>query len=97
MVVSKLSGRREAWDSAMYLSVGIPVLCFASAVCGFLEPANVWRWGLVPMLGQALWMFASQELGNLWPLGLVAFGIFAIPLIIAARTGAAFFRQKISS
>jgi hypothetical protein len=80
----------------MYLSLGIPGLCLAAAIFGFLEPKNSWRWGNIPMLGQAAWMFgSSQELGNLWPLGLVAFGIIAIPLIIAARIGAGLSKRKI--
>ena len=37
---------------------------------------------------QAVWLFASQGFGNLWPLGMVAFGIFAIPSIGAAGLGA---------
>jgi hypothetical protein len=48
------------------------------------------------MLGQAMWMFASQNPGNLWPLGLVAFGIFAVPLIVTARIGAALSKRKFS-
>src|SRR5688572_27432761 len=84
--ISILSNRREAWDSAIYLSLGIPILCIAAAVFGFLEPTNSWRWGIIPVLGQAVWMFGtSQELGNLWPQGLVAFAILVIPLVIATR------------
>ena len=78
----------------MYFSIGIPGLCVAAAVFGYLEPMNPWRWGLVPMLGQALWMFSGQELGNLWPLGLVTFGIFSIPLMIAAGVGAGLSKRK---
>jgi hypothetical protein len=44
--------------------------------------------GGVQILGQAVWMFASQGLGNLYLLGVVAFGIFAIPSIVAAGLGA---------
>jgi hypothetical protein len=40
------------------------------------------------MLGQAVWMCSSQGVGNLWPLGLAAFGMCAIPLIVTARIGA---------
>lgn len=88
VLITMFSGRREAWDSEMYFSFGIPVLCLAAAVLGFLEPQQPWRWGLTPMLGQAVWMFSSQGVGNLWPLGLAAFGMCAIPLIVTARIGA---------
>jgi hypothetical protein len=88
VVVSSVSGRREAWDSAYYFQVGIPALCLVSAVLGYLSPTRSWRWGAVPLGAQTVWMFATQGLGNLWPLGLIAGGIFAMPPVLAARFGA---------
>jgi hypothetical protein len=86
--VSALSGQTESWDSDLYLFLGIPVLCLVACALGFLEPRQPWRWGIVQILGQAVWMFASQGIGNLWPLGVVAFGLFSIPSIVAAGLGA---------
>jgi len=33
-------------------------------------------------------MFATQGLGNLWPLGLIVNGVLAVPPILTARLGA---------
>lgn len=89
VVVTALSGRREAWDSELYFTFGIPSLCLVAGLLGYLAPDHPWRWGAMPLVGQALWLFAAQGLGNLWVLGLVMFGIYAVPSIVAARLGAA--------
>jgi len=88
IMVTALSGRKEAWDSEWYFSVGIPALCLVAGALGFTEPERPWRWGLMPMAGQAACLFSTQGIGNLWPLGLVVFGIFALPLMLTARLGA---------
>lgn len=86
--ISIISGRTEAWDSGLYMSFGIPILCMVAGTLGFVEPHHYWRWGIATVPGQALWLFASQGLGNLWPLALVAFVVFSIPPILADRFGA---------
>ncbi|TAJ97525.1 MAG: hypothetical protein EPO39_19295 [Candidatus Manganitrophaceae bacterium] len=88
VVVSTLSGRREAWDSELYFSMGMPTVCATSMILGFFEPKRSWRWGAVPMAGQFFWMLMKQGAGNLLPLGVIVFGLFSLPSIIAARFGA---------
>jgi hypothetical protein len=88
-----MSGRREAWDSPAYFQVGMPALCVMSALMGYLSPDHPWPWGAVPLGAQTLWMVATQGLGNLWPLGLIVSGIFAVPPIVAARFGAFIHRR----
>jgi hypothetical protein len=88
IAVSALSGRREAWDSAWYFSAGMPILCAGSMILAFCEPARSWRWGVVPFAGQLVLVLISQGPGNLLPLGIVVFGIFSLPAILAARAGA---------
>lgn len=94
-LVSLGTGRREAWDSEVYFQIGLPALCIVSAVLGYLEPDRPWRWGAVPLAAQAGWMFATQGIGNLWPLGLIVSGLFAVPPMLTARLGA-FVRTKIA-
>jgi hypothetical protein len=36
ITVSAVSGQTEAWDSGLYFSVGMPVVCIVSMVQGFL-------------------------------------------------------------
>ncbi len=88
VLVTSLSGRREAWDSELYFTIGIPALCLVAGILGYVEPHRPWRWGVVPLLGQFVWMLASQGPGNLLPLGVIVFGIFSIPSVITAKLGA---------
>ena len=87
-VISAASGRREAWDSSWYFSVGMPVICVASAILGFVEPQKSWRWGITPLAGQFLWMLFTQGPGNLLPLGVIVFGVLSAPSILTAKLGA---------
>ena len=92
-VISMISGRKEAWESPSYFSVGMPVVCAASAILGFIESQKAWRWGIAPLVGQFFWMLFTQGPGNLLPLGLIAFGVLSVPSIITAKIGA-FVRRR---
>jgi hypothetical protein len=88
MLIAQASGRREAWDSGLYFSVGIPAVCLVAMACAYVEPNRSWRWGVLPLVGQFVWMLLSLGPGNLLPLGVIVFGVLSIPPIIAARVGA---------
>ena len=88
IVISFVSGKKEAWDSSWYFSVGYPLICLVSALMGYLVPKGTWRWGVTPFLGQFVWMLLTQGPGNLLPLGIIAFGLMSLPAIIAAKLGA---------
>ena len=93
ILIALASGRNEAWDSGLYFSVGIPAVCLVSMAFAFFEPKRSWRWGVLPMVGQFVWMLISPGPGNLLPLGVIVFGVLSIPPILAARIGA-FFATK---
>jgi hypothetical protein len=95
VTLSTISGRHEAWDSGEYFYVGMPVLCVVAGVLGYIEPKQIWRWAVVPMAGQAIWLLLSQGFGNLMPLGIVVFVFLSLPLLLFARIGAAFARARI--
>jgi hypothetical protein len=88
MIIVFLSGRREAWDSSLYFSLAMPLVCVGSLVLAMLEPVQSWRWGVIPFAGQFIAMLMSEGVGNLLPLGIIAFAIFSLPAIVAARIGA---------
>jgi hypothetical protein len=88
IIVSTVSGRREAWDSQWYFLIGVPVVCVVSAILGFVEASRSWRWGVAPLVGQFSWMLLTQGPGNLLPLGVIVFGVLSVPSIITARIGA---------
>jgi hypothetical protein len=94
IVVSSLSGRREAWDSEWYFLIGVPVICVVSAALGFLETSSPWRWGVAPLVGQFSWMLVTQGPGNLLPLGVLVFGVLSLPSVMTAKLGAYFGRTR---
>lgn len=96
IVVSSLSGRREAWDSEWYFLIGVPVICVVSAALGFIETSRPWRWGVAPLIGQFSWMLVTQGPGNLLPLGVVMFGVLSLPSVMTAKIGAYFGRTRVT-
>jgi hypothetical protein len=86
--VANASGRREAWDSELYFSLGMPLVCLLSLAFGFFVPSRPVRWGIAPLAGQFAWMLLSQGPGNLLPLGVIVFGVLSIPSIVTAWIGA---------
>ena len=86
--VSRVSDRREAWDSEIYFTQALPVIALVAAAVAFQVPQRPWRWAMIPFAAQALVMVVQDPLGNLLPLGLIMFAIFggvcAIPAVIAA-------------
>ncbi len=94
IVIALVSGRAEAWDSGLYFSVGIPAVCLVALAFALFEPARWWRWGVLPLCGQFVWMLLSQGPGNLLPLGIIVFAVLSIPSIITAGIGAFIARRR---
>lgn len=92
--VATISGRAEAWDSGLYLSVALPAVCLLAFALGYAAPMRAWRWGVAPVVGQLLALLASNGSWGLLPLGLIAFGVIAVPSVLAARLGAALRRRR---
>ena len=92
VLVCAVSDERETWDSLWYIFLGTPIVSAVAAGLGYLVPTRLWRWGFFSMMAQAVWMFATQGFGNLWPLGVGFFLALAIPPIATAYLGA-FFRR----
>jgi hypothetical protein len=83
-----ISGRNEAWDSPLYWSVAYPACIALAGFLAYLEPVRPWRWAFAVMLVQPVVMaFTSGSSFGLLPLGLVLFGILALPPLLAARLG----------
>ena len=89
LVVAVASGRREAWDSDLYWSLGMPVAGLCAAVLGFLAPERPWRWGMALFGGQAVAAFVQNPTANLLPLGLIVFAVLGGLCAIPAYLGAA--------
>jgi len=86
--VHALSGRREAWDSALFSTLGLPIACLASALIGFLSRSTDWKWTLVVAPSQVMTMMVrGGEVGNLWPLTLAASTVLSAPFFVASFVG----------
>ena len=89
LAAAEVSGRREAWDSGVYWSVFYPLSVLACGLLGWLFPDRPWRWALALFLGQCIAMLLRNgELGSLFPLGVVLFGILSLPGVLVAKLGA---------
>ena len=83
-----VTGRREAWDAAAYWTVAYPAGIVISGVLGYVATERPWRWGAALMLAQAVTLAVMARDASLLPLGLVLFGVLAIPPMLAAQVGA---------
>lgn len=92
IVISYISGRREAWDSEYYFAILLPGLAVLVAWLGFLSPRGAWRWAFVPFAAQALVALAMNPTGGLLPLGLIVFAVFGIVCLVPAVV-ASWFRR----
>jgi hypothetical protein len=89
--IHALSGRREAWDSPLYWTLGLPAAGVASVVIGFLSRGGDWRWAVAIVPSQVMTMMVrSGEISGLWPLMLILSSILSTPFVIASFVGSRF-------
>jgi hypothetical protein len=84
---------RDAWDTAPYFYVGVPIMVLGVAVVAFLHPERAWRW--------PLWLVSGHQVGVLTVglgmqsglslliltliLAVLLSALFAIPALIGAE------------
>jgi hypothetical protein len=86
-----LSGRREAWDSALYWTLGLPVVAVLSVAIGLASERSDWVWTFLIVPSQVTTMMVrSGEIGYLWPLTAVLSSILSAPFVAAAFVGSRF-------
>lgn len=79
------SGRREAWDSTVYWTAGLPLAILAAAAIGYLSVGTAWRSTVLIVPAQvAAMMYRGGEIGNLWPLALVLSSVLSLPFVLVA-------------
>jgi hypothetical protein len=93
-----LLGRLEAWDHWSYFLVSLPIMALVAGYAGFRATSRWWRWPLTLLVAQYVTsLVLAGGLGNLFPLGIVAFAIFTIPLVITGWIGALLGRRSETS
>jgi hypothetical protein len=73
---------REAWDTAAYWTVGLPLFALASATAGYLAPRRVWRWPAVIAAGQTMSMILFHPAGSDLSLVPLAIAFVGLPLVL---------------
>jgi hypothetical protein len=90
-----LLGGKEAWDHWSYFFVSLPIMAVMAAYGGFRTASRWWHWPLALLIAQYVTSLAlAGGLGNFFPLGIVAFAIFTVPLVITAWIGALLGRRR---
>jgi hypothetical protein len=93
--IHALTGRREAWDSGAYWTIGLPIVFGVSFAIGVLARGRAWlsTWLIVP--AQVLTMMVrGGELGGLWPLAVALSACLSVPFVGAAFVGTRFSRRS---
>lgn len=86
---AEFTGRHEAWDSGLYWTVFYPLALAACGLLGYRFPERPHRWALALFFAQSVAMgIRNGEIGNLFPLGLIVFGVLSLPGIAVAKLGA---------
>jgi hypothetical protein len=87
IAITLATGKKEAWDSGLYFTIGIPLMCVIAFGLGWKFPEKAWRWALGIALGQSVAMLLGGGSLSLWPLAIVAMTILSLPQCVAALLG----------
>jgi hypothetical protein len=93
--VHMAGGRREAWDSPIYWTVGLPLAAVVSAVIGYSASGRDWLSTALIVPSQVFTMMVrSGELGGLWPLAVALSAILSAPFVAAAFVASRLARSR---
>lgn len=84
LLITLLTGRKEAWDAPLYFVMGIPLMCAVAFFISYRNPERSWRWVLSMAVGQSLALLLSGNSLSLWPLSIIAMTICSVPQFISA-------------
>lgn len=95
LAISLATGRKEAWDSEVYFSVGIPIMCALIFAIGYRFPDRAWRWTLSMAVGQAIAILSAGNSLSLWPLSLVAMTLLSVPQFLVGSVASRLATRKV--
>jgi hypothetical protein len=89
--IHALSGRREAWDSPLYWTLGLPAAGLTAVLIGYLAQRGSWLWAAAIVPSQVTTMMVRNgDISGLWPLMMILASILGIPFVVAAFIGSRF-------
>jgi hypothetical protein len=94
LIITLLTGRKEAWDSAWYFSVGLPVMCAVIFAISWRFPLYPWRWALSMAFGQSVAIVLGGGSLSLWPLAIIAMTIVSAPQFLTALMASKLARRR---
>jgi hypothetical protein len=94
LAITIATGRTEAWDSGVYFSAGIPVMCMLIFAISYLFPTRAWRWTLSMAAGQSAALALGGGSLSLWPLFIIAMSICSIPQFITGYLASKLARRR---
>lgn len=87
IVISQLTGKREAWDAELYFAWFMPSIALVITVLAYFVPERAWRWAFAPFAAQALVAFVQNPGANLLPLGLIVFAAYGALCLVFVAVG----------
>jgi multisubunit Na+/H+ antiporter MnhB subunit len=94
LLITMISGRKEAWDAPEYFTIGIPVMCLVIFALAYFFPQRAWRWALSMAIGQSLAMVLGGGSASLWPLAIIAMTVVSLPQFIVALIASRIARKR---
>jgi|GEM_PF-1577650 len=85
--IGAASHRREAWDSGLYWSMGLPLMLLAALVCGFVARRRAAVTGYSPFAGGLAAMVVKTGTGSMLPLGVIFMAVVGLSGVAAAFVG----------
>lgn len=82
LAISMVTGKKEAFDSEIYFSVGIPIMCVLIFAISYWFSEKPWRWTLSMAVGQSLAIVSGGNSLSLWPLAIIGMAILSVPQLI---------------
>jgi hypothetical protein len=92
IIIGRTTNEVEAWDSAYYYQVGLPIMFAASAFAGFIAPNKPWRWGVFVVILQPIVLLTQSQ-----PSPYAAIGVFFFLVFMAMAIGCAYIGKTIRS
>lgn len=92
IITAAVAGTEEAFDSASYWFLGVPLMLLVAFCVGRARPGASWLWGIALVAPQPVLLLASEgrnaTASPLWGLGLVLFLILLWICSLASLLGA---------